>query len=121
MSKNETWRTIEFHKQLGKGHLVLEFLAVKKTEQNARRLIDGIIILNPDSNNPEIIKNKDIIVIQTKPNRIGMYLLGQALFSREIMMKHEPRSIKTVAICSKGDSIMEEIAKKYNIFVEIIN
>lgn len=39
-----------------------------------------------------------------------MYLLGQALFSRHLLTPFEPRTIETVAVCTKGDSVLEPIA-----------
>ena len=76
-----------------------------------RRLIDGVVILNGPhliANLGEAaIENREIVVIQTKAYRLGMYLLGQALFSRHLMMAFRPRSVNTVAICTKGDAVLE--------------
>jgi len=47
-------------------------------------------------------------------------LLGQALFSRDLLEMHKPRSIQSVAICASGDALLEEIAKKYGVKVVII-
>ena len=48
--------------------------------------MDGVIILNEEyciAKAPQIdIEGKDIIVIQTKANRIGMYLMGQVFFQK---------------------------------------
>ena len=63
------------------------------------------------------LTDKEIIVVQTKAKPLGMYLMGQALFSREIMKRFNPKSIKTVAICSKTDSELEKICSKYDIDV----
>jgi hypothetical protein len=48
-----------------------------------------------------------------------MYLLGQALFSRHLLEPFHPQSIETVAICTRGDSILEPLAERYNIKVVI--
>ena len=89
MSKHETWRTKEYWRQEG-GTLVLELLAIQQRRgRNGKRLLDGVIIKNGinkivDSATAHI-EGQDIVVIQTKGGRLGMYLMGQAFFSREII------------------------------------
>ena len=124
MSKHETWRTRKYWESIG-GILIEEFEAVKKTTDSARRLIDGVIVMGTDtrihpSSNVNL-KGKAVVVIQTKANRLGMSLLGQALFSKQLIEKHHPKSIKTVAICAKGDAVMEALAKDHGIEVVIID
>jgi hypothetical protein len=48
-----------------------------------------------------------------------MYLMGQALFSRELMKAFDPASIQTVALCSKDDSVLRPLAEAYGIEVEV--
>ena len=86
-------------------------------------MLDGVVILGEKT---EILKahevkieGKDIVVIQTKANRLGMNLLGQAVFSAELMKAHKPKSIKSVAICISGDSVLEPLAQKFNIEVVV--
>jgi hypothetical protein len=118
MSKHETWRTRKYWEQVG-GLLIEEFLAVSGDKEKGSRLIDGVIVLNENkeiyNGNYYNITDKDVIVIQTKGRRIGMCLLGQAYFSKFLIEKHKPRSIKSVAICGKTDAIMAEIARLHNI------
>lgn len=122
MSKRETPLTRRYWKSVG-GTLVEEFPAVIGSKTNGRRLMDGVIILNEETRiakaNEVEIEGKDIIVIQTKANRLGMYLMGQSLFSKELMLKFKPKSIRTVAICVKDDSVMRELTDKYEIEVVV--
>ena len=96
MSKNETWRTKQYWEQVG-GTLVLEYPAVRAVRnRNGQRLLDGIIIKGEkreiaDAGSVDLA-GKDITVVQTKATRLGMYLMGQAFFSREIMRRYRPRS-----------------------------
>ncbi len=124
MSKHETWRTRKYWEQIG-GLLIEEYLAVPGNKQQGKRMIDGVVVLDEPNaihkGNTYDISNKDVIVIQTKKGRIGMYLLGQAYFSRHLIARLNPRSIKCVAICSKTDSIMEEIAKQHEVEIVVIN
>lgn len=123
MSKYETWRTRKYWEQTG-GLLIEEFLAVSSGKNHNNRRIDGLIVLGEktgihDSNIYDI-KDKDVIVIQTKSGRMGMYLLGQAYFSKFLVENHQPRSIKSVAICGKSDTIMEELASKHDLEIVVI-
>jgi hypothetical protein len=122
MSKRETPLTRKYWKSVG-GTLIEEFPAVISSKTNGRRQMDGVIILNEETRiakaNEVEIEGKDIIVVQTKANRLGMYLMGQALFSKELMLKFKPKSIKTVAICVKNDSVMRELTNKYEIDVVV--
>ena len=90
--------------------------------------MDGLIILGGEkkiARPSEVeIAGKDIIVVQTKrgklKTRLGMYLLGQAFFSRELMRPFKPRSIRTVAICTAGDDVLEPIAREFSIEVVVL-
>ena len=122
MSKHETHLTKRYWETIG-GTLIEEFPAVSRTKENAQRLLDGVVILGEKTEilkaHEEEIQGKDIVVIQTKANRLGMNLLGQSVFSAELMKAHKPKSIKSVAICAAGDSILELLAVKFNIEVVI--
>ena len=124
MSKRETPLTRRYWQEIG-GTLIEEFPAVRRGPNQGRRLLDGVVILDSPclianyrkEKEKFKIENRDIVVIQTKAERLGMYLLGQALFSRHLMMPFRPRSIDTVAICTKGDAVLEPWAAGYGIKV----
>lgn len=128
MSKYETPLTRRYWKEIG-GTLIEEFEAVplRRDPYQARRNIDSVVVLGGPHEirraDEVEIKDCDIVVIQTKAGKtgytLGMYLLGQALFSRHLMEKFEPKSIRSVAICTKGDVVMEELAAKYGIEVKV--
>ena len=122
MSKRETPLTRRYWREIG-GTLIEEFPSVRRSLNQGRRLLDGVVILDAPHlivNHREVeIENQDIVVLQTKASRLGMYLLGQALFSRHLMMPFRPRSIDTVAICTKGDAVLEPWAAAYGIKVVV--
>ena len=122
MSKLETPLTRRYWKSVG-GTLIEEFPAVKGSTTNSRRLMDGVIVFDGNHRiakaNEVEIEGKDIIVIQTKANRLGMYLMGQAFFSKELMKKFNPKSIRTVAICGKDDSVMRSLSEEFEIEVVV--
>ena len=78
MSKHETWRTRRYWNRVG-GLLIEEFVAVKGDANTGRRPVDGVIVLGGETKIYEgtdyDLSGKDVIVIQTKRDRIGMYLL----------------------------------------------
>jgi hypothetical protein len=123
MSLHETWRTRRYWETVS-GLLIEEFMAVEGTKEQGRRPIDGIIVLGEKHEiyhgNKYDITGKDVIIIQTKRGRIGMYLLGQAYFSKFLVEKHNPRSIKTVAICGKTDKVMQELALQHGVEIVVI-
>ena len=92
MSKHETPLTRRYWDEVG-GTLVEEFPAVLRGSGNAQRLIDGVIILGEPKRiakpSEVSINGKDIIVLQTKANRLGMNLMGQAIVSKKLMEKFE--------------------------------
>ena len=45
--------------------------------------------------------------------------MGQAFFSKELMKKFNPKSIRTVAICGKDDSVMRELSEEFGIEVVV--
>ncbi len=107
----------------------MEFPAVRKRkgDNHGKRLLDGVIIVGGEKTIAKAreveIEGKDIIVVQTKrgklSTRLGMYLLGQAFFSKELMKPFKPRSIRCVAICTKGDDILEPLAAKLGVEVVV--
>jgi len=99
--------------------LIEEFPAVPRTESNAQRLLDGVIVIGDNmaivKHSDVDIKGRDIIVIQTKARRLGMNLMGQAIISAKLMERFEPRSIRSVAICTAGDKVLEALLPLYGI------
>ncbi len=65
------------------------------------------------------VEGMDVIVLQTKANRLGMYLMGQAFFSRELVKAFNPKSIRTVAICAQDDSAMHTLCEQFQIEVVV--
>ena len=118
MSKHETPLTRRYWEEVG-GTLVEELPAVFRGTGNAQRLLDGLII----QGEPKVIakatevtiKGKKIIVLQTKANRLGMNFMGQAIISKKLMERFKPKSIRSVAICTEGDSVLEPLLEDYGI------
>jgi hypothetical protein len=103
--------------------LAEEFPAVRASAGVGPRRLDGVIVLGAEHRRVPVadvdVAGRDIIVVQVKRGRLEMYLMGQALFSRELMKPFMPASIRTVALCEKDDSVLRPLAEHYGIEVEI--
>jgi hypothetical protein len=119
MSKHENPMTEWYWREvLKKGTLIKEYVAVKKTKDGstARRLMDGLVILDgpfkisKESNHD--IEGENVVVIQSKNKRLGMYLMGQAFFSRKLILKKKPKSARSVAVCREDDKTMRDLMEQ---------
>jgi hypothetical protein len=116
MSKYETPMTRWYWQQIG-GTLIEEFVAVKGTSKCGVRVLDGVIIKDGEyriAKQSEVsIEGEDVIVIQTKAMRLGMYLMGQAFFSAQLIKQFNPRSVVSVALCNQDDSVLRPLFERY--------
>jgi hypothetical protein len=116
VSKHETPLTRWYWRQVG-GTLVEEFIAVEATAHCGRRVLDGVILPDGEfriARQAEVsLDGRDIIVVQTKTGRLGMYLMGQALFSAELMRRFRPRSVRSVALCQASDSVLQPLFERF--------
>jgi hypothetical protein len=116
MSKNETPMTRWFWREvLKRGTLIEEYVAVEEAADgsNAPRYMDGLVILDgPFEISNDVrrdIAEKDVDVIQSKNKRLGMYLMGQTLFSRDLILAKGAKSVRSVAVCRKDDKVMRPL------------
>lgn len=116
MSKHETPMTRWYWREvLKRGTLIEEYVAVEGAEDdsNAPRFMDGLVILDGTfeiSNDVRRdIRGQDVVVIQSKNKRLGMYLMGQALFSRDLILAKGAQSVRSVAVCRKDDKVMRPL------------
>lgn len=117
MSKLETPMILRFWQSVG-GTLVPEFQAVERGPGVGRRLLDALILprlpLRQAHWREVSIDGEDVIAVQAKAHRLGMYLMGQALFSAELLRsRFRPRSIRSVILCSADDSVLRPLLARY--------
>ena len=100
------------------GTLILEFQAVPQAPGQGRRLIDAVILPDlplgrahwKDVN----LTGLKVIAVQAKAHRLGMYLMGQAIFSAELLKRRfAPVSVRSVILCSKDDVVLKEYLHDY--------
>lgn len=105
-----------YWQQVG-GTLIEEFIAVKGTSDCGVRVLDGVIIKDGDlriAKQSEVsLEGKDVIVVQTKANRLGMSLMGQAFFSAQLIKRFNPRTVISVALCNQDDSELRPLFEQY--------
>ncbi len=121
MSKLETDMTLWFWRQTG-GALYEELLVVPPKQGDpgqAPRRIDGLIVLGeelrrmPRNSRPDL-RGKDVVVVQTKNDRLGMYLMGQTIFSRELVRRRfEPSSVRAVALVRQSDEALQPLLEEF--------
>lgn len=111
---NET-RMLEWYwNKVCSGTLCAEFPAVKKDKTHAKRDIDAVILPKEphrevdEKEFSELLHGRDLVAVQAKANRLGMYLMGQTLFSALLIKKrpYNPSSVRAVALCKEGDPIL---------------
>ena len=116
MSKHETPMIEKYWGDIG-GTLIEEFQAVPKGETSGRRLIDAIIIPTGPTRRAKAtevdIRGEDIICVQAKNSRLGMYVMGQAVFSPRLLRKFQPRSVRSVALVSEDDEELRALLKDF--------
>jgi len=117
MSKLEKPMIDRYWNRIG-GTLVTEFQAVPRSNGVARRLLDAVIL--PDFPRKLAhwrdvsLAGQHVIVVQAKASRLGMYLMGQAIFSAELVRtRFAPASLRSVILCSKDDSVLRAFLVSY--------
>ena len=131
MSKNEDPLILEYWNEVG-GMLCKDFKAVQ--EGKTRRTLDAVIL--PDGPKVQVhgkdisLRDQNIIVVQAKAKPLSMYLMGQTLFSAELVKTEEvtncfgsPRSIRSTALCKEGDPILRRllisVGKQVRVDIEV--
>lgn len=116
MSKRETPITRWYWGQRG-GTLIEEFRAVETSATQSRRLLDGVVVLGGEHRIARMdevpLEGKDVLIIQTKIGRLGMSVMGQTLFSMELIRPFRPRSIESVALCEKDDTTLRPLLEAH--------
>ena len=116
MSLHETPMTRWYWEQVG-GLLIEEFMVVPRMDHQARRLVDGLIVLGEEKRIAHQkafnIAGRDVIIVQSKNRRLGMPLMGQCLFSRDLVLRLSPSSVRSVAVCTHDDEILRPLLESH--------
>lgn len=125
MSKHEDWMIESYWKHVG-GTIIKEFQVYSKSATSGTRFLDAVILPRHKTRQAKFkdvnIKGEDVIVVQAKARRLGMSLMGQALFSAELIQRFSPSSVCSVALCLGDDSVLRPLLKRYkNMYVVVVS
>ncbi len=116
MSKRERPLIEKYWQRVG-GTIVFEFPMVRGSATCGKRHLDALILPHGETKIAKAqdvsLAGEDIIKVQAKDNRLGMNLMGQAVFSIELMRKVNPKSIRSIVICTKDCSVLRPLLDKY--------
>lgn len=59
------------------------------------------------------LRGRDVVVIQTKAKRLGLYLMGQCLFSRDLVLELGAKSVRSIALCTKDDAVLRPLLEAH--------
>ena len=124
MSKHETPMTRRYWERVG-GTLLEEYLVVPRRPGVGQRLVDAVIVVDgahriASPGESVNLDGHDLIIVQAKARHLGMSLMGQSLFSRELIkLCAAPRSVRTIALCSADDAVLRPIAERFGIEIVV--
>jgi hypothetical protein len=127
MSTLETPMILRYWEQVG-GTLIEEYPVVRACSTCERRRVDAIIFpkhqhqqLDPQNWRGVSLQGQEVIVVQAKSHRLGMVLMGQAVFSPRLVERHKPKSVRSVLLCGADDSELRPLLEKEHLpRVEVI-
>jgi hypothetical protein len=73
------------------------------------------VILRGDADADEVsVDGQEVIVVQTKVGRLGMYLMGQVVFSQQLMYRtYKPARVRSVALCERDDDVLRPMLEAF--------
>jgi hypothetical protein len=116
MSKHETPLIEWYWNEVG-GTLCEEYRVVSRSRTCAARWVDAIILPNRPKarirGSQVALTGEDVIVVQAKASRLGMYLAGQAILSARLVASLGARSVRSVALCTADDSALRPLLGQF--------
>ena len=118
MSRNETPLTRWYWRQLG-GLLAEEFCLVTRAADCSARWVDALVLPERETRiaergEPITIGAERAVLVQTKASPLGMYLMGQTLFSAELLRRRFPHAqVESVALCTRDDEVLRPLLEAH--------
>jgi len=133
MSKLEDHMTeacaLEIRTRGHQGKLIMEWMAVRGSKDGephrGQRLIDGVFVLDEpedsDLGPKSDLRGRRVFVIQSKAKPLGMYLMGQVLFSMRVLEKEcGAKVVGSFAVCHEDDVLMRKLLKEEDARCEVL-
>lgn len=118
VSIRETAMVEAYWRRVG-GTLVEEYPLTKYELDVGRRRADAVILLDGPKEQlrpqtPIPLDGREVVVVQAKTGRLGMYLLGQAFFSKLLCERRGAASVRSVALCERDDAELRPLFEQYD-------
>ena len=118
MSKRETPMTEAFWQEHARGAYIPEYCIVGRTADCGGRYVDALILPDEPHGRARFadyatLTDRNVIVVQTKASRMGMYLMGQALFSARLALACGAKSVRAILLCTAPDSVLLPLLKDF--------
>jgi hypothetical protein len=94
------------------------------------RRIDGLVVLDGNSSKaavsgkrapkPEELSGKQVIVLQTKRNKLGMGVAGQTIISKTLLEQAGVKVVDAVAICLEMDEKILGALEKHGCYAVVL-
>ena len=108
-----------YWRQLG-GLLIEEYCLVARAAGCGGRWVDALVLPDRETRlatrgeRVEITPGERAVLVQTKASRLGMYLMGQTLFSAELLRRQHPAvAIESVALCTRDDEVLRPLLEAH--------
>ncbi len=106
------------------GLLIEEYPVVLPGANHGVRRLDGLIIRDAPKGRVYgerlDVSGRDVVVVQAKNRRLGMPLMGQTLFSLQLVKALQPASVMAVALCKADDAVLRPLLEAHEgCFVEV--
>lgn len=63
----------------------------------------------------DLLSGRDVILVQSKIGRLRMTLMGQVIFSQQLMYRnHEPKRVRSVALCEQDDDVLRPMLEAFD-------
>jgi hypothetical protein len=107
-----------FWQSSARGLFIAEYPLVHPDADRAPRRVEALIL--PDEPHGRgkwrdyaSLAGKHVIVVQTTAGRMGMGLMGRALFSARLALACGAASIRSILLCQKGDGALLPLLKPF--------
>ncbi len=92
-----------------RGAFLPEYPLVRRPGPDARqRWADAVILPDEPHGHARVadypgLAGRNVVVVQTKTGRMGMHLMGQALFSAALVRGLDAASVRSILLCHRAD------------------
>jgi hypothetical protein len=107
-----------FWSSVANGAFLPEYPLVRVARDRGWRRADAVILPNEPHREAKereypSLRGHDVIVVQTKRGRMGMYLMGQALFSARLALAQGATSVRSILLCHCSDSALLPLLSQF--------